>query len=504
MSNKKALNLPFSPITTLSPTTAGDISTSCVVRMLFEGLTGVDAHGNTVLAGAEKYTVSEDFKTYTFTLRETFWSDGMPVTAYDFEYAWKKCMDPKTGSRSAQYFYIIKNAKLAAQGKSPLSEVGIKALDAQTLEIELEYPAPYLFDLLKRPCFFPIPKHLDEVDSSWIHRTDQTFVSNGPFKLKKWEPQEKLILEKNSSYWDQQHVSLPEIRISFIEDGMTQFYLYEKGEFDWIGEPISHIPLEALETVRQQVNHSCLISAAVYAFFLNNKTFPFYNKKLRKAFSYALDRKAIVDHILGGNVIPAYGVLSPFFGLGNFACFEDNKLDEAKRLFNEALREEGLTLATFPGITLRYSNSPEQFSQVAQTVQQIWQQTFGIKVTLSSSDWPVHVSMVQKGNYQIALTGFHFNIDPIYTLQIFKYKHDLVNMANWESQEYIDLLETSNYETDVEKRKCLLIAAEKILMDAMPIIPINYRTVEFSKNPRLIGVVFSKGDVYFKFARFSE
>ncbi len=190
--------------------------------------------------------------------------------------------------------------------------------------------------------------------------------------------------------------------------------------------------------------------------------------------------------------------------LRNFACFEDNKLDEAKRLLNEALLEEGLTLATFPSVNIRYSGTSGLDSRIVQTVQQIWQQTFGIKVTLSSSDWPVHANMLQKGDYQIGIAGFNFDTDPIHMLQIFKYKYDVMNIPNWESQEYIDLLEASNYETDVEKRKCLLTAAEKILMDAMPIIPIYYEALEFSKNPRLVGVVCVKGAVDFKFARFSH
>ncbi|MDJ0652013.1 MAG: peptide ABC transporter substrate-binding protein [Simkaniaceae bacterium] len=503
---QQKLNVSFTnPIRTLNPSYAGELPACYVVSMLFEGLTRVDEKGNIALAVAEKYTVSEDSKTYTFMLRDTFWSDGTPVTAYDFEYAWKKCIDPKTGSRGAQLFYIIKNAKLVTQRQAPMSQVGLKALDPYTLEIKLEYPIPYLLDLLGRVVYFyPIPKHLDKTDPSWIHRTDQTFVSNGPFKLKKWKQQEELIVEKTPSYWDQQHVSLPEISISFIGDERTQLYLYEKDQLDWIGAPLNNIPQQALKTLQQQVGHSRLDAGGFNCFLLNNKAFPFRNKKMRQAFSYALDRHAIVDHILGGNAIPAYGVVSPFFALGNSACFEDRKFDEAKRLFNEALTEEGLNLKTFPGLTIRYATGSEVFFQIVQIVQQVWEQTFGIKVTLSPSDFSTHINAVQKGDYQIGAIGCDFTIDPIYILQTYKYSDDVMNLSNWEAQEYIDLLEASNYETDFEKRKALLIAAEKFLMDAMPIIPLYYRAMEFSKKPRLTGVVFSNGDVDFKFARLSH
>ncbi len=504
-SQKKALNLSFStPLSTTNPTIASDIPSYFVVRLLFEGLTRLDEQGNTALAVAEKYTVSEDFKTYTFTLRETFWSDGKPVTAHDFEYAWKKCIDPKTGSIKAKTLYVIKNAKLAAQKKVPMSEVGIKALDPCTLQFELEYPIPYLLDLLRLPCFYPIPEHLDETDSSWIHRTDQTFVSNGPFRLKKWKQQEGITLEKSSSYWDQQHISLPEVTISFITDQVTQVYLYEKDQLDWIGDPINRIPQDALAILKQQVGYSCLDSPVINGFLVNSQAFPFHNKKMRQAFSYALDRTAIVDHILGGNKALAYGVISPFFGLGNSPCFEDGKFDAAKRLFNEALEEEGLTLETFPEVTLKYFTGYETFSQISHILQEVWTQTFGIKVILSSSDWSTHIAGVRKEDYQIAAIAFSYNIDPIQILEVFKYENGTNNSINWRSsQEYNDLLKASNYETDLEKRKRILIAAEKLLMDEMPIIPIYYGTTEFSKKPCLTGVVVSKGDVDFRFARFS-
>ncbi|MDJ0651800.1 MAG: hypothetical protein QNJ27_02165 [Simkaniaceae bacterium] len=152
---------------------------------------------------------------------------------------------------------------------------------------------------------------------------------------------------------------------------------------------------------------------------------------------------------------------------------------------------------------MKKSRVSEKFSQISQAVQQVWQQAFGIKVTLFPSDGPVHLTAVRQGDYQIATMKFNFNVDPVYTLQSFKYKCNMMNLTNWESQEYIDLLEASNYEVDFEKRKRILIAAEKVLMDEMPIIPIHFKTMEFSKNPRLTGALVSKGDIDFKFARFS-
>ncbi|MEM8728248.1 MAG: ABC transporter substrate-binding protein, partial [Chlamydiota bacterium] len=321
-----------------------------------------------------------------------------------------------------------------------------------------------------------------------------------------WKQAESVTVEKNPSYWDRKHVQLQEIRVGLLEDGMTQLYMYEKDQLDWIGNPIGSLPPEALNILKKKEILSYLASPKVTWFFLNSETFPFNNKKMRQAFSYAIDRNEIVDHVLNRNALPAYGIIAPCFGLEQPGCFEDRQLDKAKRLFDEALTEEGLTLETFPGVTLKYSVTSVIAARVSQVVQQIWQQTFGIDVALSQSDWPVHFTALKNGDYQIGIMGWSpYMHDPIYMLQTFKHKDDKVNKSNWESQEYLDLIVASNHEMNREKRKLLLIAAEKMLMDEMPVIPIYYSGIEFSKKPELKGVILPPtGAIDFKFASFSQ
>lgn len=507
VSQKQVLNISFgNEVRTLDPRLGGENPTNQLIRMLFDGLTRRNEQGNIVPAIAEKYVISEDFKTYTFTLRKSYWTDGEPVTAYDFEYAWKKSLDPKTLSHGAQNFYFIKNAKLSGEGKVSVDEIGIRALDDYTFEVELEYPAPYFLEVISSTLFYPIPKHLDEKDPNWAHQKDHNFVSNGPFRLKKWKQGDYIVVEKNLSYWDNEHVSLPEIKISFLEDGITQLYMFEKNKLDWIGDPVSKVPPEAMKSLKEVGAFSFVPSTKVYWFFLNSEIFPLNHKKIRQAFSYAINRQEIVDHIFDRNALPAYGIIAPCFALGNTACFEDKQPNKAKMVFDEALVELGLTPETFPPVTIKYPTSVEILSRTAQTVQQLWQDTFGIKVILKQADWPVHFSAIQSGDYEVGMMAwFSLMEDPIFMLQTFKYKCDMVNMSNWESQEYIDLLEASNYEADSEKRNEILIAAEKVLMDEMPIIPICYAGMEFSKKPELIGVNLSpSGEIDFKFASFSQ
>ena len=504
---ERVLNISFAAeVRTLDPRLGGENPTAHLIRMLFDGLMRRDKNGVTAPAVAESYVISEDFKTYTFTLRKTYWSDGKPVTAYDFEYAWKKSLDPKMLSHGAQDFYFIKNAKRSVEGKVSVDEVGVRALDDQTFEVELEYPVPYFLEVLGCTLFYPIPKHLDEQDPSWVHNINEKFISNGPFKLKRWKRGDFITVEKNPYYWDQEHVHLAKIRVSFIQDGMTQVYMYEKNKLDWLGAPVNKIPPEVKKSLKLDPSYASVPSPMVYWFFLNSEVFPFNNKKIRQALSYAINRNDIVDHIFEGSVLPALGIVAPCYELGNSPCFEDGNLEEAKKLFDEALVELELMRETFPPITIRHPSGIETLIRSGQAVQQLWQETFGIKVSLQQTDWPVHFTAIQKGDYQIGMMGWiSFAGDPIYMLQTFKYKNDMVNMSNWESQEYIELLEASNFEADPEKRNQILIAAEKVLMDEMPIIPICYLGMDFSKKPELIGVNLpSSGEIDFKFASFSQ
>lgn len=506
-SGERRLNISFTAeIKTLDPRIGAEYPTAHAIRMLFDGLMRRDENGVVSPAVAESYVVSEDFKTYTFKLRKSVWNDGEPVTAHDFEYAWKKTLNPKTLGHGAQNFYFIKNAQKSAEGKVPVDEVGVKALDDYTLQVELEYPVPYVLEVVSCSLFYPIPKHLDEEDSAWSFRTNKTFVCNGPFQLKEWKRSDYLDVVKNPTYWDEKNVHLPAIRVQFIESDMTQLFLYEKHRIDWLGEPLNKIPLEAVDTIKENPDYTSMESPSIYWYFVNTEKFPFTNKKLRQALSYAVNRQELLDHIYNGDGVTAQGIVAPCFKMNNPPCFEDVNLEKAQALFKEALDELGLTKETFPKITIKYASKGESLNRTTLAVQQYWEKTFGIKVALQHADWPVHFTAVQKGDYEIGLMGWvSFMGDPIYMLQTFKYKDDIVNMSNWQSEEYVNLLEASNYEPDPEKRKQILIEAEKVLMDGMPIIPLCFTGMGYTKNPELIGVNLPpSGEIDFKFASFSR
>ena len=491
---------------TLDPRLGGEYPTSHLIRMLFDGLMRLDAQGKIAPAVAEWYEVSDDHRAYIFHLRDSYWTDGEPVTAYDFEYAWKKSLNPETLSHGAQNFYFIKNAKLSAEGKISVAEVGVKALDDKTFKVELEYPAPYFLDATSCTLFYPIPKHLAEKDPNWAGAVDSSFVSNGPFRLQKWHRGNRVIVNKNDTYWDQEVVTLEEVQVNFVDDGMTQLYLYEKDEIDWVGAPIEQPHPEARQSLTLDPGYQSLECPSIFWIFVNTESFPLNNVDIRRALSVIIDRQSLVAHIQGGHGIAAGGIISPSFKMENPPHFSLEGKEKAEEVFQRGLKEQGLTVDSFPTLTVRYISTLEHHSRIAQIVQQCWQETFGIKVNLEQAEWPVHFTAVQKGDYQIGLMGWtSYLCDPIYMLQTFKYKKDMVNMSNWENEEYQRLLEASDHEPDPEKRRQLLISAEHVLMEEMPVMPLYFRNMEFAKNPKLVGVNLPpSGEIDFKFARFSQ
>ena len=501
----RPLKICFSEeIRVLDPRLGGEEPTTHVIRMLFDGLMRRGADGKVVPAVAERYDVFENSTVYIFHLRETLWSDGEPVTAYDFEHAWKKSLDPKTLSHGAQNFYMIKNAKESVDGLVSPDEVGVLALDDLTLRVELTYPVPYFVDALLCTIFCPIPKHVDKADAMWTFRSDESFVSNGPFRLKKWHHGDDIILEKNLLYWDEKSVKIPGIEACFVEEGMTQLYLFEKHEIDWFGSVINKAPHEAYMSIRNTPCYDTKESPTMYWYFVNTEKFPFNHAKVRKAFSYALDRESIVNAAFEGMGQPALGIISPCFGLENPPQFQDQDVSLARKLFAEALKDLGLTTETFPVVNLKYVAGAKNLSRTVQITQQNWQEAFGIKVELQQADWPCHFSAIQKGDYQIGVMRWlSYLFDPIYMLKTFQYKHDLVNMSNWENKDYQALLEKSNFQANPEERNATLVEAERALMNEMPLIPICFLNIQFTKAEDLVGVILPlSGEIDFKYASF--
>ena len=418
------VNFPTDP-PTLDPRKGGDPISSTVQFMIFEGLTRMTKHSSTELALAEKITVSDDQTVYTFFLRKTYWTDGCLVTAHDFETAWKKMMDPSFPCPNANLLYPIKNAKAAKDGKVPLDEMGVKALDTHTLEVTLEGPTPYFLELTSFCVFCPVPSHIVEKYPAWADKVSSSLVTNGPFTLKTWKHQNKMVLEKNPIYWDADDVQLNQIQISFIDNEMTALQLYESKELDFLGTPFTPIPLDSLQDLKQRgMLQIKPLGATTYCSFNTNR-YPFNNADIRKAFSYAINREIIVKHMTQLNEEVATSPIPSILKFkDNSPFFEDGDDQKACLHLRKGLAELGLTVSDLSHLTFMYMEG-ESPKKMAQTLQQQWLETLGVKVNLECFTFKVYLDKLVHRAYDFAFTRFVIQYNDIMNiLDLYKFKEN--------------------------------------------------------------------------------
>ncbi|HEX4839629.1 MAG TPA: peptide ABC transporter substrate-binding protein [Rhabdochlamydiaceae bacterium] len=491
---KEQKNLPRKPNTlrmnvirepsTMDPRRGSEFIGATFHGMLFEGLTRLNSDYSVSVAQAKTIEISDDRKTYTFHLRQAKWSDGSPVTAIDFEKAWKKVLSPDFSAPNAPLFYPIKNAEEAKKGIVPVDEVGIYAIDEQTLVVELKNPTPYFLKLIAFCAFFPVKHTLDKLDPSWMNQAGENYLSNGPFKLHSWKQNNEIVLEKNPFYWESTMITLERIHVSMIKDEHTVLQMYENDEIDIIGDAISPIPNDAILKYHKKGVLKTFPSAATTAVSFNVAQFPFNNKAIRKAFAYAIDRKEIVDNITQlGEQVATQIIPSCLKAETAQSYFRDNNLKKSKYHFEKGLKQLGLTPEEFPILTYHYSFS-ELNHKLAQALQQQWAKNLGVKVQLQQCEHKVFLDRLGKRDYALAqMFWFAQYHDPMSVLERFKYKNNPKNYCNWENPTYITLLEQTASAINAKERSHLLDAAESLILEEMPLTPIyHWKTVFMVKD----------------------
>ena len=270
----------------LDPALASDTTSGWVLDHLFEGLYTKNQKGEPVLGAASDIKVSEDGKTYTFTIRDNAkWSDGDPVTAYDFEYAWKRVLNPETGSPFAFYMYYIKGAEEYNKGKGSEDEVGIKALDDKTFQVELKAPLGYFDKLLTMWTFYPVKKSLVESTPQWAADA-KGYVSNGAYHLTEWKHNSQVVIEKNEHYWNKDEINMNKVTWKMVSDATTYYQMYKTGELDLIAT----LPTDVIDQEKNNKDFKVIPYFGTYMFMLNVDKPPFTNTKIRRAFAMAIDR----------------------------------------------------------------------------------------------------------------------------------------------------------------------------------------------------------------------
>lgn len=489
----------------LHPGKATDTTSAAVLDQIFEGLTRVNQEGEVKKAMASDIKISDDKKTYTFTIREgATWSNGDPVTAQDFEYAWKWVLDPKSADTDFAYkFYRIKNAKEAKAGDVPLEKVGINAKDDNTLVVELNNPTPYFLQQTALFSFYPVNKEVAKKHKDWAQEAGKYYVTNGPFSLDKWEHKDEIVLKKNPNYWDADTVKLETINMLMVEDENTELQMYKSGELDWTGSPTGTIPLSAIPSLKQSGKLNISPLAGIYFYIFNTQKPPFDNVNIRKAFSMAINREAIVNNITKAEQIPAMAFVPPtVWEESKEGYFKDNNVEKAKKLLQKGLAEEGLE--ELPPVEISY-NSSEAHAAIAQAIQDMWKKKLDVKVEMHNQEWNVYLDSLGQGDFHIGRLGWLGSInDASNFLNIFETDGGS-NYSKWVDEKYAKLLEKSRTITDPAKRKKVLRNAEQILIDDMPIAPIYFYTNVWLNKDYVKNIeVSSLGGVQYKWGYIAE
>lgn len=494
---KNVLNLAFSYYpATLDPRKTGDFTSSTLVCLLYEGLTRCLPGEEIVeMALAERVDISSDQRVYTFFLKEAYWSDGHRVTAIDFETSWKKILDPSFPSMSPFLLFPILNAESYYKGTVSIDRVGIRSLDDHTLQIELERPTPYFLSLTAFPLLLPFPSHVTtDVDRETRHGPE--LISNGPFSIEKIKPNSEILLKKNPLFWNQPNIHLDGIKISIVPDEATALRMFENQDLDYLGSPLSPLPLDALPSLQQKATLQFNPIAASTFIAFNTQKGPFKNPDLRKAFALAINREAIVNKVASLGQLAAQNLLPPSLSSQESPSLFFHR-DLALHHFQKAIHE--LDPASVSQFTLYFKQSPVE-KRLAQALQKSWKEVLDVDITLQELDPKTHAEKLHQNDFQIAIgcwiAQFH---DPINLLERYKLKNNAKNFSRWESHPFQTLVEKVSNTTNKTERLLLLREAESILTEECPITTIYHWCSPSISNRRLKNLGFTKsGGVLFE------
>ena len=469
-------NLGADPLT-LDPQLNSATDASHIINNVFEGLMR-EKDGEVVPGIAESYTLSEDGLVYTFTLRDATWADGQPVTAGDFEFAWKRGANPATAS---EYMYLfesanILNAGAIAKGEKSIDELGVKAIDDKTLEVTLSAPTDYFLGLTGFATLMPVREDMVDDEGAWAKDTAK-YIGNGPFKMSEYKMGDQIVLVKNENYWNAENVNLEKIVMYMIVDESTAHTRYTAGELD-VNEliPTDEIPTLIAEDPTFYIMPK--IGTYYYAFNMNNEALK--DARVRQALSLAINREQIVKEVTKGGQKVAYGFMPEGITdnegksftetAGDYGINPKGDVEKAKALLAEAGYPDG---AGLPEIEILY-NTSESHKLIAEAMQEMWKQNLGINVKLTNQEWAVFQETTNNNAFDsLARRGWigDYN-DPQTMLEIFE-STNTQNIGRYSSETFDTEMQLSR-ETMGAERMEHLYKAHDILMEDMPIIPVYY------------------------------
>ncbi len=500
VSQKNAINVNIgNEPPTLDWALATDSTSFTVLNNVMEGLTRFGGDFLPQPALAESWEISEDGETYTFKIREgVLWTDGKPLRAEDFEYSWKRILDPKTGGHYAYFLFDVKNAEEYNTGKiEDPRKVGVKALGDRTLQVKLKRKASYFPSLLTFMSTFPMRK--DVLEKHGIKWTEpENIVTLGPYKPSLWRHHDVIILSINPDYWGEVP-KIKKVNMIMNENPSSALALYESGKLDF-ADSKSIPPLEVPRLRNLDEFKTTLQFRTNYIAF-NVKKPPFNDPLVRKAFTSSIDRKSIVNLIQGGGIETTSWIPKNMLGYNPTIGLRFDRA-QAKKWLAKAGYPDG---KGFPDVSFLW---PDVSSNrvIAEALQSMWKEHLGIKVNLVNEEWKVYLSTINTKPPEIHRAGWGADFpDPHNFMNLFTCVSGN-NRTGWCNTKYDELVERAAQETDSEKRRILYDKAQKILTETdAPIAPFYITMQQNLIKPYLAGLEPNPLDVVlFKKASFRD
>ncbi|MDO5091233.1 MAG: peptide ABC transporter substrate-binding protein [Cardiobacteriaceae bacterium] len=468
----------------LDPILAQGTAEMDILRDIYVGLVDEDPGARLIPGVAEKWDISEDGKTYTFHLRDDQWSDGTPLTAHDFVYAWQRAVNPAEGSKYSFFLYPVKNAKAIAEGNAQPDTLGVTALDPKTLQVELENPTPYFLGMLVNAVTYPVPKHIIEKQGkTWSKHP----IGNGAFKIDKWNPQSNVILVKSDTYWNKDNVALDKVIYHNAEDKNAELSRYRAGELDFT----TSIPNDQIKWIENNLKNEYHVhnhlGTQYYGFNLTVEPFK-SNAKLREALTLAIDRDILTQNVIGTGETPAYGYVVP--GIANYTPYQPDyakqsqkeRIERAKAAYLEAGYSKDNPFKS----EILYSTSDNN-KKVAIAIAAMWKENLGVEVELVNKEWKAYLADRRAHNTKIFRASWLGDYDDANTFLEMFVTGGGSNTIGLADPAYDKLLADAAAETDMEKRAAILQQAEKHLIDGFNLIPINYFVSKHMIKPHVKG-----------------
>ena len=489
-----SLNAGMEPtgLNTLTSTYAIEFS---LFKHMYENLVTLDDDDNTVPGAAESWDYDEDTLTYTFHLRKDgVWTNGDPVTAKDFEFAWSQALNPDVASDYAYFLYFIKNAEKYFNGEVAWDEVGVKVVDDYTLEVTMEQPTPYALFLFSFGTLAPINQRFYEAVGADLYSTEaQYFCTNGPFALTEWSHNDKIVMQKNDAWHGAADVEVEEIDWKIITDANAALSSFLAGDLDMVG-------LGTGELIKQAEAAGATIQSytdgtSFYIYFNNNDQY-LSNVNLRRALFNAIDEQKEIDTVWQNDNEPMTSFTAPgvsatdgtsFAGKVGELYAPSRDQEKAKEYLATALSELGCTVDELSAhLSIDCGDSAISIAE-ASFYQEQWRQVLGIEVTVNSMITKQGSQNRKTGNYVMSITGWGPDYNDPNTFLDLWVTDGGNNQTGFSNERYDELIDLAAKETDLEKRESYFIECEQIIADQLPIGPAFWRAPSYACSDKIKG-----------------